>query len=753
MRKKTLWATNFCLIAALVGACGDDGEVRGFVDDAGSRADGEAPVGDASGLPDDRSAPDASADAATDGPAEPTTATLSVVAGNPATGYVDGVGELARFSGPSGAAVLPDGSAMLISDTFNAVLRRLDLATGAVTTVAGRAHVAAVSDGIGTAARVSSPRGAAISPDGSTYWFADGPTVRKYDIATGAVTTVAGTPNQNGFVDGVGDAVRFGFLLHDLEVSADGLTVYIADRSNSRIRTLDVTTGTVSTLAGGAAGHADGVGTAARFNFPGGIARVDSTLYVADTFNAVLRTVDLTTGQVSTIAGMPGEGGSVDGTGGAARFTTPQGLAVKGSFLYVAGTDGLLRRVARSNFAVDTVVGVRGESFTVDGIAGAARLGNAFAPPVAHPTTEAILFMDRSASSVRRIEIGSWAVSTVAGAKDPEVTRDGSLLSSRFQSPWGLAANAAGTILFVADDVAHVIRKVDLVAKAVTTFCGAIAESGSSDGACASARFDTPAALAWDEAAGHLYVVDEGNLSIRDIDVGAGTVSTLAGAASEGTMTDGTFAATRFAGPGPLALDRAGHRLFVGDVSSSDARVRVLDLAAKTSTTLVGGVRAIAAPVDGAIASATLSNPAGLAFDEVGQRLFFAESSRATVRVVDLKGGTVATVAGLDNEKGPADGAFAAARFAGPRGLAWRADETALYVADYAANTIRKLDMGAQTVGTWLGDPSRAGGFAAGQTVPSANATLYFPVAPVWTGGKLAFLGEGGVYLATPGTP
>lgn len=742
---------RFILLSALAlsltaFACGDD-------DEASPPAATPLPDGGVSPAP-EAGAPDASlpVDGGPDA-GDPYAGTLRVLTGNPATGFADGTGEAARFSGPSGSAVMPDGSAVLICDTFNSLLRRLDLATGVVTTIAGRVQVAAVADGVGAEARVSSPRGAAVSPDGKTFWFADGPTIRKYDVASQMVTTVAGTPNQSGYVDGTGDVVRFGFLLHDLEVSADGATVYVSDRSNNRIRALDVATGAVSTIAGAARGHADGVGTAAQFDGPGGIALVGSVLYVADTFNHVLRRLDLATRAVTTVAGTVGETGTTDGIGAAARFDTSQGLAAKGEYLYAGGFDGLLRRIALSNFAVETLVGNTDEAIPLDGPAATARLGIAFAPPLAHPTADAILYMDRSASSVRRIDLTTRAVATVAGAKDPEVTRDGTLLEARFQSPWGLAADDTGATMFVADDAAHVLRKIDVAGNSVTTFCGAVGQTGSTDGACTAARFDTPAALAWDETARHLYVVDEGGVAIRDVDVTASSVVTLAGSAGDATWVDGAFAATRFVGPGALALDRAGRRLFVADVGDDTARIRVLDLAARTTTTLFGGTRATAAPANGALNGATLNSPAGLAFDPAGERLFVTESGRGTVRVVDLRAGSVSVLAGLDGERGPGDGTFTEARFAGPRGLAWHAAENALYVADYSGNTIRKLDFATQTVTTWLGDPSREGGIAAGQSVPFAGATLYFPTAPTWAGGKFAFLGEQGVYLATPASP
>ena len=216
-------------------------------------------------------------DAANDGSADsatPARDTVELIAGSTATGFADGVGAAARFSGPSGAVLSADGATMYVADTFNALLRTIDVATGATRTVAGRLQVQSVVDGVGAAARFQSPRAMAITNDGATLYVADGPTVRRVDTRSWSVTTIAGTAGMSGYVDGAGATVRLGFLLHSFALSDDERTLYIADRSNRVLRALDVSaapmTGEVRTVAGtrytGADVHADGVGAAARFS-------------------------------------------------------------------------------------------------------------------------------------------------------------------------------------------------------------------------------------------------------------------------------------------------------------------------------------------------------------------------------------------------------------------------------------------------------------------------------------------------------
>ena len=176
----------------------------------------------------------------------------------------------------------------------------------------------------------------AVDGSGNVYVADSGNyTIRKITPA-GVVSTLAGLAGSSGSADGTGSAARF---YYPTGVAVDGSgNVYVADTGNYTIRKI-TPAGVVSTLAGlaGSTGSADGTGSAARFYYPYGVA-VDGSgnVYVADTGNYTIRKIT-PAGVVSTLAGTAGSSGSADGTGSAARFNYPTGVAVDGSGnVYVA---------------------------------------------------------------------------------------------------------------------------------------------------------------------------------------------------------------------------------------------------------------------------------------------------------------------------------------------------------------------------------------------------------------------------------
>jgi sugar lactone lactonase YvrE len=267
---------------------------------------------------------------------------VTTLAGQAGTsGSLDATGLNARFNEPSGVAVDSIGN-LFVSDAGNSVIRKITPA-GVVTTIAGMAGSAGTTDGIGSSAQFNYPSDLVID-SGSNLYVADtgNHTVRKITIGVSSVTvsTFAGQPGVSGSTDGVGNAAKFKTPL-GLAIDNSG-NLYVADAGNSVIRKITTGAGTVtvSTLAGqdGVPGGIDGVGTSALFKAPAGLV-VDRNgdLYVADTSNYVIRRITPSTGLVITLAGMSGILGSVDGAGRAARFNSPSGMTTDASgYVYVA---------------------------------------------------------------------------------------------------------------------------------------------------------------------------------------------------------------------------------------------------------------------------------------------------------------------------------------------------------------------------------------------------------------------------------
>jgi len=259
-------------------------------------------------------------------------------------GSLDGTGSAARFNQPGALAVAADGT-LGVADTANNSLRQVS-AGGVVTTLAGSAGSAGAADGTGSAARFGAPGGIARDASGN-YYVADSAnhTIRKV-TATGVVSTLAGGAGTAGAADGTGTGARFNT---PAGVAVDGAgNVFVADSVNHTIRRISAS-GTVTTLAGlaGSSGSQDGAGSAARFNHPGGLALGSSgELYLADTGNSTIRRISAA-GVVTTVAGLAGIPGLMDGTGGAAWFDQPEGLTLgaDGNLVVADTGNAVIRKV------------------------------------------------------------------------------------------------------------------------------------------------------------------------------------------------------------------------------------------------------------------------------------------------------------------------------------------------------------------------------------------------------------------------
>ena len=285
-------------------------------------------------------------------------------------GSTDGTGSTARFQNPRGIAVDAVGN-VFVADTGSNTIRKIS-SSGLVSTFAGSAGRAGSANGTGAAASFFGPQGLTADASGTIFITENNHTIRR--ITSGAVvTTLAGLPAVNGTTDGIGSAARFNVPSGVALDSAGNL--YVADSSNHTIRKISAS-GTVTTLAGSPdlPGTADGTGAGARFNLPSGVA-IDAAgnLYVADFANHTIRKIT-GAGVVSTLAGTPGTSGASNGAGLAARFSYPSGIAVEASGrIFVADQSNHTIRAVTAAGVVTTVAGGTGITGSTNGTGSATR--------------------------------------------------------------------------------------------------------------------------------------------------------------------------------------------------------------------------------------------------------------------------------------------------------------------------------------------------------------------------------------------
>jgi sugar lactone lactonase YvrE len=379
-------------------------EAEAMAPDAGTTADG------------------ATADAAIEAPGAPlgvqatavtVVSTVTTLAGS-AQGYADGTGAAASFNNPVGLAVDAAGN-VYVADTGNQRIRKVTPA-GVVTTLAG-SGTSAFADGTGAAASFSIPLGVAVDTAGNVY-VGDGGNnrIRKVTPA-GAVTTLAGS-GTGAFADGSGAAASF---QGPSGIAVDGSgNVYVADQTNQRIRFV-TPAGDVTTLAGsGTATFADGTGAAASFDYPGALAANAGNVWVADGSNDRIRKVT-PAGVVMTLAGSSTFNPFADGIGAAATFNSPQGIALDGADnAYVSDQNHQRIRIVTPAGVVTTLAGSGTASFA-DGPAAMAEFSNPSG--IAVDAARNVYVGDTNNNRVRKItsagirQLGvTWTAPTTAGS-------------------------------------------------------------------------------------------------------------------------------------------------------------------------------------------------------------------------------------------------------------------------------------------------------------------------------------------------
>ena len=411
---------------------------------------------------------------------------------------------------------------ILIADTLNQRIRKIDAETDTISTVAGSGIEGFLGDG-GPAldAAFSQPQGLVADSSGDLY-ISDhfNKRIRRVAAATGLLTSVVGG-GDSGFPGDRGPASAAA-VDFPRGVAVHGDSLYIADTANTRIRRVDLLTHLISTVAGnGEFGYSgdNGPSTEARLDRPDTVS-IDSNgnLIISDTFNQRIRIVDGPSGIIQTIGGNGFRGFSGDGGSAlAAAFNFPLGLAVdmEGNIFVVDSGNHRIRRIDRESGNIKTVAG-SGAGFSGDG--GPATAARLFRPSGVTLDSEGNLYItDTGNDRIRRVDAALGIITTVAGRSDFGFSGDlGPATEARLNLPGDVVLDSEGNLLF-SDSGNHRIRRVDGATGIITTVAGSGGTGFSVDGLpAAESSFFFPAGVALD-ADGNLYVADTLNNRVRGL--------------------------------------------------------------------------------------------------------------------------------------------------------------------------------------------------------------------------------------------
>jgi sugar lactone lactonase YvrE len=688
---------------------------------------------------------------------------IYTIAGNGSAGYSGdgGPATAAQLNSPTASVVDAAGN-LYLADQNNNVVRRVAAGTGVVTTFAGNGTGGYTGDsGPATSAQLHYPSGLALDSAGNLYIADTGNyVVREVAMATGVITTIAGT-GTFGFSGDGGPAISAQFA-GPTAVAFDGAgNLYVADQSNSRIRQVAAKTGVITTVAGSQQSGYSGDGgpaTSAQLNLPNGVA-ADSAgnLYIADSFNNVIRKVNASNGIISTVAGN-GYGASQVGayTGGytgdggpatSAELYLPEAVTLDSlGNLYIADYDNQVIRMVTANTGIISTVAGNGSACKSQGGDGGPATSAGFCYPqgITADSLGNLYIADTGDNRIREAYVSSLpptaptaapafsvAGGTYAAPQTVTIT-DSTPGAAIYVTLDGSTPNTAGygylgpvtvssdlTIKAIAAAPGHVTSVPVTAAYTITAQPSDVIATVAGDGVAgffdgggkpASAQFGSLAAVAIDRS-GNLFLADRTNNVVWEVMAKTGQLSIVAGIgpARIGTAGTGNNAGlatnVQLNAPSGVAVDSTGN-LYIADTGNNLVRKVAAGTGLITTYAGTGQGNSTTAVGDGGPAtSAQLLQPSGLAVDAAGN-LYIADPGDSLVRMVSASTGIITSVAGDGTSGSTAAGDGGPATSAGVEGaLALALDGNGnLYIATANPTVVRKVTLSTGIITTVAGN-------------------------------------------------
>ncbi|MEW6733452.1 MAG: IPT/TIG domain-containing protein [Acidobacteriota bacterium] len=570
---------------------------------------------------------------------------------------------LASLNYPADLAIDKQGN-LFIADVENNRVRRIDARTTIITTVAGNGINGFAGDGgLATQASLAFPRSILLDKAGNLLISDNFAHVRKVDAATGIISTIVGNGSIFFSGDG-GKALDAGIDPAAMVFDSQG-NLLIADIGNRRIRKVDASTGIISTIAGNGSGGLNGDGGLATnaslsLGIPSSL-KIDGegNLIFSDTGNHAIRKVDLTRGIINIVAGtgindFNGDSGPAIN----ASLSFPTGLVIdKSGNLIISNTGHLfldiqgfnrLRRIDAKTGIITTIAGNGNKNFNGDNNravgAGIDFLTDFIIFPFSVPIDKAGNFYvtDVFNNRIRKIDGTSGIITTIAGNGKQGFSGDGGpATEASLNVPTGIALDSAGN-LFVVDSFNSRIRKIDAITGIITTVVGNGSTIFNGDGRSALETSILPAGLAFDSA-GNLFFADAGNNRVRRVDAQTNIITTVAGNGNLNFSGDGGPATDAgLAIPVGVALDAADNLIILDAINN---RIRRVDAQTKIITTIAGN-GTVSFNGDNISARNAGISPVSIVTDS-SDNIIFADPFNNRVRRIDNLTGNISTIAGI----------------------------------------------------------------------------------------------------------